>query len=69
MSRFSHARMKRARERAGISRAEAAAAVCKSLHTVADYEIARRTPTASTIGALADLYDCTVDDFYVSTIG
>jgi transcriptional regulator with XRE-family HTH domain len=69
MSRFSHARMKRARERAGITRAEAAAAVRKSLHTVADYEIARRTPTVSTIGALADFYGCTVDDFYSAASG
>jgi transcriptional regulator with XRE-family HTH domain len=56
------AKLREARERAGLSREQVAIALGKSFHTIQAYEIRPIIPPGNVLVALAGLYGVTVED-------
>lgn len=54
-------RLKEAREKKGLSRADVADAIATSYFCIMKYETAQRCPQLYMLDALADLYDVTLD--------
>ena len=69
MTKYEPTRLARARKAAGLSRRESARAVNRSHYTIIDYEHGRRRPSVDALAVLADLFGCTVDDFYEAGVG
>lgn len=62
---FSSERLKAERKRAGYTRADVAVAVCRSWGAIYQFETGLLTPGAAVIVAMADLFGCSIDSFYV----
>lgn len=52
------------REKAGLSRGEAAEALRISKDAIKKWEIGKAMPVASKLPLLAELYGCTIDDLF-----
>jgi transcriptional regulator with XRE-family HTH domain len=59
---LSPARLRAAREAAGLSRERAAIAVDRSYRSICNYEDGRGVPSARTLIALAEVYGVAVED-------
>lgn len=67
MSRtFSGPRLRERRLAAGLKPEHVAVGIDRSYYSVREYELGRVTPPADTLGKLADLFGCQVDDFYTA---
>jgi DNA-binding XRE family transcriptional regulator len=55
------------RELAGLKREHVALAVQRSTHTIREYEWGRVTPSVSTLARIADLFGCSLDQFFKVT--
>jgi transcriptional regulator with XRE-family HTH domain len=61
---FSPERLKAQREAAGYSRAQVAIAICRSWGAIYQFERGYLTPGAQALVAMADLFGCSIDEFY-----
>ena len=64
--RFSGARLCELRKRAGYSREQVAVAIRRSWNAVYQFERGDLTPGREAQEALAALFECRIDDFYVA---
>jgi transcriptional regulator with XRE-family HTH domain len=62
-------RLRRVRERAGLTRPEVAKAVGVEPATIIDYELNRRHPGVDRLGVPALTLGCSVSDFYEAVSG
>lgn len=61
---FSGRRARDRRDAAGVPVELAALTVQRSAYSVHEYEMGRVTPPTPVLAQLADLYGCTIDDFF-----
>jgi len=61
---FSSERLKARREAAGYTRAQVAIAVWRSWGAIYQFETGLLTPGSEALVAMADLFDCAIDDFF-----
>lgn len=64
MRAFAPARLRAAREHAGLSRAALGDAVNLSMHSIKDYETARRMPSVDALLRLANALGCSPGMFF-----
>ena len=62
---FSSERLIAERETAGFTRAQVAVATCRSWGAIYQFESGRLAPGAEALVAMADLFGCSIDRFYV----
>jgi DNA-binding XRE family transcriptional regulator len=62
--RFSPTRLKKLRERAGMTRTDVAHAARRSEQSVWLWERGKVVPTTETLAHIAPLLDCRIDDFF-----
>lgn len=61
---FSGALVREKRQQAGLRPEHVAVKIERSAFVIYQYETDRTCPPAPILGRLADLFDCSVDDFY-----